>query len=136
MRKSNAIEAVLNFVYYTANFPDIHGTLHEIWPGLIGDHLMQKLTGIRLRSGESYISIASVMEFMFELSDAHKAEFADWIEKNYHYNSEHKEAADNIPVRVLTILNVESLFNPDVEEDIAVIKVSDLAPSQKAFLCI
>ena len=94
MRKSNAIDAVLNFVYYTANFPDINGTIQEIWPGLIGDHFMQKLTGIRLRSGESYISIASVMEFIFELSDANKTEFADWIEKNYHYNSEHREASE------------------------------------------
>jgi hypothetical protein len=81
----NTTEAVLNFIYFTANHPG----MYKVIEGAFGEnthlsnHLKSKLDGI---IGEaSYCAPQHVLKFFFELDDDNKELVIEWVEKNYNH---------------------------------------------------
>lgn len=81
--------AVINFVYFTANFPGLE-FIEEIWPGLMAEHFKAKLLGISNRLNMGFISPESVIRFFFELDMENQMKLVQWVEENYHFSSFHK----------------------------------------------
>jgi len=72
-------KSIVNFAYFTANFPPKF--IESCWIGnqLLIDHLNGKLRS----SDGQYISVADFMKFFFELSRDHQIKLVNWIENNY-----------------------------------------------------
>ena len=79
--------SMINFAYFTANFPC--GFTREVWPDE-GMHFENKLLAIVHREAKGYVTMQCFMEFFFSLSTHNKKKLCEWIEKNYHFSSEHK----------------------------------------------
>ena len=85
---NTAEKSVINFAYFTANFPGLD-FINEIWPGGLGLHLHSKLDDLIARENKGYVTIQCFMEFFLALSFANQELLCQWIEKNYHYSSSH-----------------------------------------------
>ena len=86
--KTRTSNAVINFVYFTANFPNLD--FFNIWEPNLRVHFRSKFDTIVNKAGLGYVSVECFIKFFFELSSSHQEELADWIETNYHFSSSHK----------------------------------------------
>lgn len=96
------------------------------------------LTKIGLRpgmelTGELQATNKAIQFERFYVINNHCVVWPENYEITQFYPNENK-IPDDFPV--LEVHSVESLFNPDQELEILVIRVSDLSPNQKAFLNI
>ncbi|MFH1118243.1 MAG: hypothetical protein V1775_00360 [Bacteroidota bacterium] len=82
--------SVINFAYFTANFPEYKRFIHEIWPGAEGDHFIEKFDHISVRLYKGYMPVEGIIEFFFCLSLSNQVKLLEWIEQNYHFSSIHK----------------------------------------------
>ena len=89
-----SILSVINFCYFTANFPDIKHIIYTLWKENEADHFYRKLMGIVHRSEIGYITIQSFMLFFFELSTHNQDLLIQYIDCNYHWSDEHARMND------------------------------------------
>jgi hypothetical protein len=74
------IQAIINFAYFTANFP--HNFIEMCWKD--DKHLIEHLnTKFLSRVKDGYISIESFMRFFFDLDRENQSKLANWINENY-----------------------------------------------------
>ncbi len=76
-------EAVLNFAYFTANFPS--DFIEKAWndePHL-AQHLHEKILGYA--KDEGFISAGTFMKWFFDLDAENKEILINWIQNNYKY---------------------------------------------------
>ena len=80
--------AVINFCYFTANFP--YTFIADVWKdeGYLLEHINQKM--LKIIAGKNYISPGDIMKFFFELDHENQVKLVEWIEANYHFSTEHK----------------------------------------------
>jgi len=83
--------AVINFLYFTANFMDL-SFVHKIWDGEgLGQHMQAKMDGICQKyAALGYLPSAAIIDFFFLLSRNHQEKFVAWVQFNYHFSSDHK----------------------------------------------
>lgn len=76
----NTHKAVINFAYFTANFP--YGFIENCWEGhWLLDHLKSKWTGIV--GDKTFVSKGDVLEFFMCLDDKQMERLLEWIDNNY-----------------------------------------------------
>lgn len=124
----NKINAVINFVFFLANFPgSFNEIISKIWannPGL-AQHFISKINGLNPDNSGS-ITPGTIIRFFFELSNHNQIIFLEWIEKNYHYSSKHLtqwEISIPVPVQEVKDILITALeggsnywyYLPDVE---------------------
>lgn len=126
-------KAVINFVYFAANFPA--GFIHEVWkdnPNL-AQHLSEKLEALTAREGRNYVTLNVFFQWFLELSNNNEALLIDWVESRYHWSHAHTDREQAPP----PVFTVETLFNFDLEEnDQKAILVDSLTEDQKNYLGI
>jgi hypothetical protein len=77
--RTNA-ESVVNFAYFTANFPP--DFIKKCWAD--DDHLIDHISH-KLRSSDgSMISMGDFMRFFMELDKKNQIKLSNWIENNYY----------------------------------------------------
>lgn len=74
------IKAVINFAYFTANFP--LDFIEKCWENetWLAEHLRSKLHS---KSNGSFISSGAFLRFFLELDQTNQVNLCEWIEKNY-----------------------------------------------------
>jgi len=85
--------AVINFVYFTANFP--YDFIEQCWGVDTSEakHFRSKLESCqRTSKNMSHIDSGTFLAFFFELSRSNQEKLADWIEQNYHHSEQHRIA--------------------------------------------
>ena len=77
---------MINFAYFAANFPS--DFVRQVWPEE-ETHFLNKLLGFAMKEPQGYVTLQCFLEFFFSLSSFNQKKLCEWIEKNYHFNSEH-----------------------------------------------
>lgn len=83
--------SIINFVYFTANFP--YNFIEECWGynTMESSHMRMKLEGSQKKSGVmTHITSGAMIDFFFDLSRSNQTKLAEWIEANYHFSSVHQ----------------------------------------------
>ncbi|MEI8048890.1 MAG: hypothetical protein WCI92_16025 [Bacteroidota bacterium] len=93
--KTSKTMAVVNFIYFLANFPGIFtNVIDSVFfdDPYLANHFKQKFNGImKFKYYEiSHIPPAAIIDFLFELSVSNMLQFVNWIETNYHFSHEHE----------------------------------------------
>ncbi len=92
--KTSKTMAVVNFVYFLANFPGQFSTIIDlVWKDnpLLAIHFNQKFDSCFYKySKNGTVTPAVIIAFFFDLSDTNKLQFVNWIDTNYHFSSEHE----------------------------------------------
>jgi hypothetical protein len=83
----NEISMMINFAYFAANFPS--DFIRQVWPYDNG-HFQNKLLDFAMKDAKGYVTLQSFLEFFFSLSISNQKRLCAWIEKTYHFSSEHK----------------------------------------------
>jgi len=76
-------QAVINFAYFTANFPPKF--IEDVWkdePHLI-DHFNEKLRYYLSKEQAGYVTFNVFMKWFFDLSPANMAKLINWVNENY-----------------------------------------------------
>lgn len=74
------IKAMINFAYFTANFP--HNFIEMCWAD--DSHLIDHLnTKFMAKVKGSFVSVGDFMSFFFDLDRENQRKLAEWIELNY-----------------------------------------------------
>lgn len=118
------IAAVVNFVYFLANYSGpFEEVINTIWADdkNLANHLNAKIARVEI------FTLGEIIHWFFGLSAGNQSIFVEWIEKNYHHNSEHRdqpwEISIPVPIQEVKDMIITALeggsnywyFLPDVE---------------------
>ena len=75
--------AQINLAYFLYN-GSMAEAIKGVWGGThLEQHLRDKLSSIIHRNGLGYTDVKSIMDFIMELGNDHKASFFRWVNENY-----------------------------------------------------
>lgn len=77
--------SIINFCYFTGNFP--HNFINQVWKDekLLANHLNSKFDDFVKRENVGYASYNVFMKWFFDLDEDNKLKLINWIDQNYNY---------------------------------------------------
>jgi hypothetical protein len=95
--------AVINFVYFLSNFPkSFDDIITEVWHD--DSNLAQHLIG-KLHPHTETCTPGKIIKWFYDLSTTNQSKFVEWVEKNYHCSSEHR----NQPWQIAINVNIDAV---------------------------
>jgi len=102
-----AIEAIINYVYFTFNYTDIKGILKSVYEENLANHLIDKFYATATKYGNDDL----IGEFLGNLTYPNQKKFLQYVIANYHHSDHYKKIQKENAQELTKVEYVNEIIN-------------------------